>query len=52
MKYTLPFNISGNPALTINTGKDKNNMPVGVQFVGKKFSDFDLLKAAWTLTEK
>lgn len=52
MKYTLPFNISGNPALTLNTGKDKNNMPVGVQFVGKKFSDFDLLKAVWSLTEK
>ncbi len=45
MKFTLPFNISGNPALTINMGKDKNNMPVGMQFIGKKNKDFDLIQS-------
>jgi len=44
MKFTLPFNISGNPALTINIGQDNNNMPVGMQFIGKKNKDLELIR--------
>ncbi|MFD1037430.1 amidase [Virgibacillus byunsanensis] len=32
---TIPFNMSGNPALSISAGNTSENMPVGLQIVGK-----------------
>lgn len=45
-RFTLPFNISGNPALSFNMGFDQENMPIGLQLVGKKFSDEEFLENA------
>src|SRR5205085_11722385 len=35
--YTLPWNMSENPAVSVNGGYDKNGFPIGVQIVGRRF---------------
>ena len=47
--YTLPFNITGHPAITMPCGFDKNNMPIGLQIIGKYFSEKRLLQVAGLL---
>ncbi len=37
--YTVSINIAGLPALVLPCGKDKNNMPIGLQLIGNRFSD-------------
>lgn len=40
--YTVPVNLAGLPAVSVPCGKDGNNMPVGVQLIGKRFDDGNL----------
>lgn len=44
---TVPVNIAGLPAISIPCGVDKNGMPVGMQVIGKKFSDALVLDTAY-----
>jgi aspartyl-tRNA(Asn)/glutamyl-tRNA(Gln) amidotransferase subunit A len=44
---TVPINIAGVPALSINCGFDNNNMPIGVQFISKAFNEKTILKVAY-----
>ena len=44
--YTLPFNLSGNPAVTLPCGFDADGLPMGLQLVGPHMSDARLLHAA------
>src|SRR5437016_648254 len=44
--YTLPFNLSGNPAVTLPCGFDADRLPIGVQLVGPHLGDARLLRAA------
>ena len=37
--YTVPWNMSENPAVSINGGYDANGFPIGVQIVGRRFDD-------------
>ncbi len=37
--FTVSANIAGLPAISVPCGYDKNSMPVGVQFIGKRFDD-------------
>lgn len=41
--YTVQANITGSPAISLPLGKHSNGMPFGVQFVGKKFSEKEML---------
>lgn len=41
--FTTASNLSGNPAISIPAGKDKNGLPIGVQLIGKDFSERELL---------
>lgn len=43
---TVPVNIAGLPALSLNCGFDNRNMPIGVQLIGKHFDEFNILKVA------
>lgn len=53
MVFTGPFNISGNPAVSLNMGYTKQDgLPVGMQLVGNHFEDFQLLKAAYCLEQQ
>src|SRR5437868_2467200 len=44
--YTLPWNMSENPAVSINGGYDENGFPIGVQIVGRRFDDIGVLGMA------
>ena len=44
--YTLPFNLSGNPAVTLPCGFDGDRLPIGLQLVGPHLGDARLLRAA------
>lgn len=44
---TVTVNIAGLPAISLPCGKDSRNMPVGLQLIGGKFSEQQLLDAAF-----
>lgn len=44
--YTLPFNLSGNPAVTLPCGFAGDGLPIGLQLVAPHFGDARLLRAA------
>ena len=44
--YTMPFNITGHPALTICCGYDSDGLPIGLQFVGRFRDEASVLRAA------
>jgi aspartyl-tRNA(Asn)/glutamyl-tRNA(Gln) amidotransferase subunit A len=44
--YTHPFNLSGNPAVTLPCGWDCDGLPIGLQLVGPHLGDARLLRAA------
>jgi len=44
--YTLPFNLSGNPAVTLPCGRGADELPIGLQLVGPHLGDARLLHAA------
>ncbi len=41
--YTVPWNMSENPALSINGGYDADGFPIGVQIIGRRFDDLGVL---------
>lgn len=48
---TVSINIASVPAISIPCGFDKENMPIGMQFIGKAFSESTLLRAAYTFEQ-
>ena len=44
--YTVPWNMSENPAVSVNGGYDKMGFPIGVQIVGRRFDDLGVLGMA------
>ncbi len=44
--YTYPFNLSGHPAISIPAGMTAAGLPVGIQIVGPRFADRELLAVA------
>jgi aspartyl-tRNA(Asn)/glutamyl-tRNA(Gln) amidotransferase subunit A len=44
--YTVPWNMSENPAVSINGGYDGKGFPIGVQIVGRRFDDLGVLAMA------
>ena len=43
--FTIPFNLTGQPALTVCAGYGEGGLPVGVQLVGRPFEDATVLRA-------
>jgi aspartyl-tRNA(Asn)/glutamyl-tRNA(Gln) amidotransferase subunit A len=41
--YTVPWNMSENPALSINGGFSSSGYPIGVQIIGRRFDDIGVL---------
>jgi amidase len=41
--YTIPFNLSGHPAVVIPIGQTQNGLPIGLQIVGKRWREMELL---------
>lgn len=46
--YTVPWNMSENPAASINGGYDASGFPIGVQIIGRRFDDLGVLRMAKT----
>jgi len=44
--YTVPWNMSENPAVSINGGYDNRGFPIGVQIIGRRFDDLGVLGMA------
>ena len=42
--YTIPFSVTESPVLAMPIGLSNQNMPVGIQLVGKRYEDFNLLR--------
>jgi amidase len=49
--YTTPFNLSGHPVVVLPVGWSKEGLPIGVQVVGKRWKDEQLLAIAASLDE-
>lgn len=45
---TFPLNFSGHPAISIPVGLSRNGLPVGLQLIGRRGADRDLLR--WSAT--
>ena len=46
--YTMPFNLTGNPAVSLPTGFDSTGMPLAIQFIASGGEDTKLLRLAAT----
>jgi aspartyl-tRNA(Asn)/glutamyl-tRNA(Gln) amidotransferase subunit A len=44
--YTISINLAGLPALSLPCGFDSDNMPIGLQIIGKHFDEATILRAA------
>ncbi len=44
--YTMPFNLTGNPAVSLPCGFDRDGMPLAIQLVATPGADADLLRVA------
>ncbi len=51
MSYTGPFNIGGQPAMSVPLYWDKKGMPIGIQFVAAHEQDALLLQLAHQLEQ-
>ena len=49
---TVPVNVAGLPGISIPCGVDKSGMPIGMQIIGKQFSEETLLNTAYTYEQK
>ncbi len=44
--FTVPFNMSEQPAASVNWGFSADGLPIGVQLIGRRFDDAGVLKLA------
>jgi Asp-tRNA(Asn)/Glu-tRNA(Gln) amidotransferase A subunit family amidase len=49
--YTLPYNMSGQPAISLPCGHDAQGLPIGLQVIGRRHDDLGVLRVAraWEL---
>lgn len=46
LPHTVPFNFTGQPAVSLPCGRDAEGLPIGLQLVGRPFRDVELLSIA------
>ena len=49
--FTVPYNMSEQPAASINWGTSADGLPIGVQIIGRRFDDVGVLRLARVLEE-
>jgi len=50
--FTVPTNLAGIPAISVPIGHDKNNLPLGLQLIGKPLGEQTLLNLALSMESK
>ncbi|WP_200821346.1 amidase family protein [Oceanicoccus sp. KOV_DT_Chl] len=45
--FTYPFNMTGQPALSVPCGFSSDGLPIGLQFIGGRFDDKRVLQAGF-----
>ena len=51
VSHCCPFNLAGNPAIVLPLSQDQNNMPIGVQIIGRRWGEEQLLSVASTFSQ-
>ncbi|MBW4624046.1 MAG: amidase [Brasilonema octagenarum HA4186-MV1] len=49
--YTMPFSLTGHPVVVIPIGQTKDGLPIGMQIVGKRWREMELLAIATELNK-
>lgn len=44
--FTVPYNMSGQPAVSVNCGYTSGGLPIGLQLAGSRFDDLGVLRLA------
>jgi aspartyl-tRNA(Asn)/glutamyl-tRNA(Gln) amidotransferase subunit A len=47
--FTVPYNMSGHPAVSVNCGWSESGLPIGLQIAGARFDDMRVLGLAATI---
>jgi len=50
--FTVPVNLSGLPAISVPAGYDKNNLPLGLQLIGKAFDEQTILNISLAIEKR
>jgi aspartyl-tRNA(Asn)/glutamyl-tRNA(Gln) amidotransferase subunit A len=50
--FTVPVNIASLPALVLPCGMSKENLPIGMQLIGPKFSEKTLYRAGYAFEKR
>ncbi len=50
--FTIAVNLAGLPAISVPCGFDRNNLPIGVQFIGKAFDEGTILNVSHVLEKE
>ena len=50
--FTVPVNLSGLPAISVPAGYDKNNLPLGLQLIGKPFDEQTILNLSLAIEKR
>lgn len=51
INHCCPFNLTGHPVIVVPLAQDRNGLPIGVQIVGRRWSEERLLAIAKTLSQ-
>jgi aspartyl-tRNA(Asn)/glutamyl-tRNA(Gln) amidotransferase subunit A len=49
--HTIPVNLAGIPAISIPCGFSHENLPIGLQMIGRHFNEGMLLRVAYTFEQ-
>ncbi|MFD2471543.1 amidase [Amycolatopsis silviterrae] len=44
--FTVPYNMSGQPSVSLNCGYTPEGLPIGLQITGRRFADLEVLRVA------
>ena len=51
VQNTAPTNLTGHPSLSVPCGVGDNGLPIGIQFIGKKFDESRVLRVGYAFEQ-